>query len=147
MAVGLNYYFRRRLFDGVEDFQRKQMSMVVRFGIKIDTPFSRGMIDRVQVHNKIYRRKTVFSTIQHRRDSWDYRLVGNHRRAIIDYWPIGGNDYHIEAIELSGDKFIFPKHIGLATLPRTNLTLEQYIDLCFNPNDLAVYLGIYIYIQ
>jgi hypothetical protein len=147
MANALNFYFKRRLFTSLSDFQEKQNAMVLRFRIQVSDKFSLTMIDRVQVHHRIYRRKLIFSTRLHRSDSWDYRLPGNHRRAIVDYWPIGDKYFHTETIELSGGKFIFSRYPERMILPRSDLTIADYIDLCYEPNNLNIYLAIYIYVK
>ena len=148
MATVVNYYFGFLVFYSYTDFIERQTLLARRQGVPVSRRrWDIRLIDRVEIHHRVYRRVTVFSSRLHRRESWANRLRGMHTRAIVDYRRPGHREHHTECFELIDGRVTFPQHTGRMALPYSSHTLAEYIDLCYGPRAAVFYLAIYIYCQ
>jgi hypothetical protein len=147
MPTAINLYFDRVIFETWRDFKQKQRALGARLHIYIPDKYALAMINKIELNHRIYRRKTIFSTMLHRKESLTFKLPGNHKRAIIDYKRIGNDEHHTEAVGMCDGEMTFLRYPERTTLPYCNISISRYIDRCYEPNDEGYYFAIYIYLQ
>lgn len=137
MATAMNLYFSKKLFESLDDFERKQRALVAKYSKRYEGYLEENLMSFVKVDGRVYKWSIDYS-VEKFYSKYPPILKTKEKIAIVSYRDINKVG-HAECIKFDGDKVILIRNPKLKKMPFQDCPLEVLIDLSKNKeNNLEV---------